>query len=446
MRSSVVSSLPAWGSCARALRVGAGLACMLVAGAVARAQVSLYTVVDLARRNSTAVRQAQADVVRAQAGVAETRDVYVPSLVVGSSAGYSYGFPVGQPTIFNAQVQSLVVSFSQPDYIRSARAALHTATLRLEDALEQAELDTSLDYAQLSTITQQLGALREQKSYTERLHAIEQDRLNAGVESEIVATRAELVGAQADLRRLDLEAQASVLRERLANETGLFADTMQAEPETIPAGSAEALQGVRRTVASVYASYSNAVSKNYVAHGDQRQSYRPQIGFGFNYQLFDTNVNNYNNYYKQPLQANNFSAGVQISLPLFDAVRSAHARGSAAEAVRASLDAEQAREQANEQVVQLERSLVTLRAQARVAELQWQLSGQQLKAVLLETENPPTAPGAAPLTPRDEMEARIAERARFSDVLDARFALLKGQLSLLRTTRQLSAWVNHGAR
>ena len=414
--------------------------CGLAAGA--SAQVSLYTVVDLARRNSTAVRQAQADVLRAQASVSETRDVYLPSLVVGSSAGYSYGFPVGQPTIFNAQVQSLVVSFSQPDYIRSARAALHTATLRLEDALEQAELDTALDYAQLSTVTQQLAALDEQKSYAEKLLTIEQDRLNAGVESQIVATRAELVAAQADLRRIDLESQATLLRERLANQTGLFGDTMRTDPASIPSAPADAIRANRRILASVDASASNAVSRRYLAHGDQRQNYRPQIGFGFNYQLFDTNVNNYNNYYKTKLQANNFSVGVQVSWPLFDPVRAAHARGSSVDAVRSALDAEQA----DEQVLQLDQSLVTLRAQAHVAELQWQLSQQQLQAVVLQTQSAPTAPGALPLTPREEMEARIAERARLSDVLDARYSLLKGELSLLRSTRQLSAWVNRGAR
>ena len=418
----------------------------LAATASGHAQLSLYSAVDLAKRNSSAVRQAQSDVMRAEAGVSETRDVYVPSLVVGSSAGYSYGFPVGQPTILNAQVQSLVVSFSQPDYIRSARAALHTATLRLQDALDQVELDTALDYAQLSCITQQLGALTEQKSYAEKLEAIEQDRVGAGVESQLTATRAELTAAQADLKRLDLTAQAGLLRERLANLTGLYADSIQPDPGSIPTRSPEGPSAGRRSLASVEASYSNAVSKNYVAHGDQRQNYRPQIGFGFNYQLFDTNVNNYNAYYKQPLQANNFSVGVQITLPLYDAVHSARARESAADAVHASLEAEQAREQSDEQTVQLERSLAILRAQARVADLQEQLAGQQLQAILLESANPPATPGGAPLTPVDEMEARIAERTRFSDALDARFSLLKAQLSLLRVRRQLTAWVNLGAR
>ena len=100
---------------------------MLVAGA--RAQVSLYTAVDLALRNSTAVRMATADVQRAASALSESRDAYVPSFVIGSGLGYSYGFPVGQPSVYNVTSQSLLLGFSQPDYIRSAKSALKAGEL-----------------------------------------------------------------------------------------------------------------------------------------------------------------------------------------------------------------------------------------------------------------------------------------------------------------------------
>ncbi len=80
----------------------------------ATAQVSLYTVVDLALRNSTSVRMAQADVMRAAAGLTESKDAYVPNLNFGSSLGYSYGFPLGEPSVFNVSSQSLLFTFSQP--------------------------------------------------------------------------------------------------------------------------------------------------------------------------------------------------------------------------------------------------------------------------------------------------------------------------------------------
>ncbi len=414
--------------------------------ATAHAQISLFSIVDLARRNSAPVKIAEADVARANAAVSETRDVYVPSLSVGSSAGYSYGFPVGQPTIISFDAHSLVVSFSQPDYIRSARAALNSANLNLRDSLDQVELDTALDYLQLNTMEQQIGALEESKSYADRLDAIEGDRLTSGVESEIAVTRARLTAAQSDLKRLDLLAQTAVLRARLGNLTGLPEDTIEPEPESVPGPPINLRPAAPKRLASVDAAFSNAVSKHYVAHGDSRQNLRPQVGFGFSYQVYDTSLNNYNLYYRTPLQANNFSVGVQFTLPVFDEARTAHARGSAADALHADRLAEQARQQSDEAQLQLEKSIATLAAQARIGDLQAKLAAQQLQAVLLESKNPPAGPAALPVTPVDEMEARINERARFTEALDAHFALLKAQLSLLRTTGGLSEWINRGAR
>ncbi len=417
----------------------------LQAGA-AWAQLSLYSTVDLARRNSAPVRIAQADVARAQAAWSETRDAYVPSLTVGSGAGYSYGFQGGVPSVFNTQVQSLAVSFSQPDYIRAAKASLHTATLNLQDALDQVELDAALDYIQLSTVLQQVRALEEEEQYAERLQGIERDRLSAGVESQIAATRAELTAAQADLKRLDLLAQAEVLRKRLSDLTGLAESELQPEAGTIPqAPAGESTTGARRT-AGVDAGYSNAVSKHYLARGDARVNYRPQIGFVFSYQLLDTQLNRYNQYYRNLLQTNNFAISAQLSLPLFNAAQAAHARASDADAVHADEQAVQGRQTAEQQVSQLHSSFPELRAQARVADLQAQLASQQLQAVLLQLASAPANPNSAPLTPADEMGARINERIRFSDALDAHFLLLKAQLSLLRATGELAPWINRGAR
>lgn len=413
----------------------------------ARAQLSLFTAVDLARRNSTSVRIAQADVAKAQAVLSETRDVYVPSLAAGSAAGYSYGFLGGVPSVFDAQIQSLLISFSQPDYIRAAKAGLHTATLTLQDALDQVDLDTALDYVQLNTLAQELGALNEEQSYAEKLRTIEQDRLSAGVESQIAATRAELLSAQADLKRLDLQAQANLLRKRLSDLTGLAPDDIKTETKTIPAAPSGMVSATVRRTAGVDAAYSNAVSRHYAAHGDSRVNYRPQVGFAFTYDYLETSLNNYNQYYTTgTLRPNNFGIAAQITFPLFNTVNAAHARETAADAVHADTQAEQGRDQAEEQVVQLEQSFPELRAQSRIADLQAQLASQQLEAVLLQLQASPANPSAAPLTPTDEMQARINERVRSSEALDARFTLLKAELSLLRATGGLAKWIDQGTR
>ncbi len=412
----------------------------------AHAQISLYTAVDLARRNSSAVHIAQADVAKAEAALSQTRDVYVPSLTAGSAAGYSYGFLGGVPSVFNAQIQSLLISFSQPDYVRAARAGLRTATLSLQDALDQVELDSALDYLQLNSITEQLAAFDAQKQFAERLSAIEQARLSAGVESQIAATRAELSIAQADLKRLDLEAQAALLRKRLSDLTGLPEDSIKTEAGSIPPAPVTGGGVPSSFTAGVSAGYSNAVSKHYLSHGEARQNYRPQIGFAFTYDFLDTTLNNYNQYYQpHTLRPNNFGLAAQVTLPLFNAAQSARAREVAADAVRADAQAIQGRQLTEENSLQLRASLAELRAQSRIADLQATLAAQNVEAVHLQLGQAPVS-NATPPTPADEMQARINERARYSEALEARFELLKAQLSLLRVTGGIHAWANSTPR
>ena len=111
---------------------------LTAAPALLPAQVSLATVVDLAQRNSTAVRMANADVEKAQAALAETKDVFVPSLTFGSGlpAFPAVGFTGGVPSILNASVQSLVFSLPQRQYMQAARAGFQAASLSLKDARE----------------------------------------------------------------------------------------------------------------------------------------------------------------------------------------------------------------------------------------------------------------------------------------------------------------------
>ena len=97
------------------------------ASAIVHAQVSLTTVVELAQKNSTTVKLADADLQKAKAALGQTEDAYIPNFVIGSQIGYSHGFPTGQPSVGNASMQSLVLSFSQRQYTKAARAGVEAA-------------------------------------------------------------------------------------------------------------------------------------------------------------------------------------------------------------------------------------------------------------------------------------------------------------------------------
>ncbi len=435
-------SRPAW---APSLAVAA----LLASSALAGAQVSLTTVVELAQRNSTAVRLAQTDVQKAAAELAQGHDAFIPAITFGSGlpAFPEVGFTGSLPSIWDSTVQSMVFSMPQLQYIRAARAGLQSAQLALKDAQEQAALDASSAYIELDTVDRELEAAHQQEEDTGHLVGIEQQRAEAGVDPLSTLLQAQLTAAQAKLNRLHLEARAATLAKQLATLTGLPVGSIRPDHASIP--EIPAITGDRPSVplAGVQAAQAAALSSERVARGDrQRLWLLPEIAFGAQYNRNTTLLNDINLYYSHPLPANNFSAGFSIRISIADLGLHAKAHASAAEALRAKVEAEQAQQQDDLQITQITASLRELDAQADVASLKQQISAEQLKTVQAQVQSgngAGIAPGAPPqVSPAAEQEALIDERQKFIESLDAGFDLSKARLDLLRALGHMQDWLD----
>jgi outer membrane protein TolC len=415
----------------------------MVAASPAKAQMSFYTTVDLALRNSHEVKMAAADVDRAAAGVSQARDAYVPTMAIGSSVGYSYGFPVGQPTLANATANSLVLSFSQPAMIRSARASLTAARAALRDRREKVVADAALNYIELDTDKRELEALDQQHSFGERLVEIERERNATGLSSAMDVTQAELTDAQLELRRLHIQEHMNLLRLRLANLTGLPEDSIAPEPASIPASptapTTETLNATLTTHSpAIASSEADAQSKQFLAVSDKGKIWRPEVAFGIQYSRY-AKFNNYAEYYLR-FQHNNFDVGINLVLPIFDAQARDRARGSAADAVHAREQANVFRLQLAEQTRELSGGLAELRVQQKIARLQSDYAQENVDAVMTQLQNGSGNPNATSLTPRDEEKARIEERRRYVDKLDADLQLMQAEIQLQRSLGTVEEW------
>jgi outer membrane protein TolC len=412
----------------------------------ASAQISLSTAVDLAEKSSPAVRSAEANVRKAWASLSETKDVYYPTVDLGSSIGPPpYGFPLGNPDIYDIDAQSLVLSFAQPDYVRAARTGIRAATLSLRDEQQQIALDVSLDYVELDHDLAEIAALNEEKSFADTLVSIERDRVGSGVDPRVNELQAEVTGAQVDEKRVQLEDDADEMRLKLAHLTGLPLDGMQTETASIPAAPSFGDQTssdkqLADSNSGVASAYENAHSRFQVAHGDERQVNRPSIGFGFKYQRF-ARFQEFASYYHN-FQQNNISAGIQLTFPLYDRSLRAKARESAADAAVAEAQADLSRDKLSEDVLVARRNVREIAADQKVKEIQSELAKEQLKTIDAEITNGPGAPGAQPVAPSAAQKAHIEERERYEDLLDANFSLMKVELNLLRMTGQIEDWVH----
>jgi outer membrane protein TolC len=408
----------------------------------AQAQITLARAVDLAISNSPKVAQATAEVNRSRAGISEAKDVYVPKLTLSSELGKSFGFPLGQPSVFSVSSQSIIFSSSQRDYIRAARSAFAAASLSLQDAREAIAADTALTFAALEYDRKRDAALREQLGEARELVRIATDRVDAGRDAAIDLTTAKLSEAQIRLAQIRAERDAAGDASHLARILNLPANDLALEDIQLPA-LPSVLETQPPSLAlkpEIQAAYANARSKAQEAKGDGRFLSTPLISFGGTYSLFSNALNNYDEYY-QHFQYNNGGVGVQVSLPIFDLGHRAKAQETAAAAASALHEADYAQQQELDAQDKLRANIRDLSAQAEVAQLEQQLAQQQTAALVAQLQSAPTGVNSPQLTPKDEQNSRIAERAKYLALLDIDLKLQQAKIELLRETGQIEAWL-----
>jgi outer membrane protein TolC len=412
------------------------------------AQVSLSTVVDLAQRNSTAVQIAQADVNKAGGALAESQDVIVPSLLLGTGlpAFPEVGFTGNPPSIWTATVQSLVFSIPQRRYTEAARLGLQAASSSLKDTREQVALDASTAYIELDTVERDLVAANQEEGFATRLVQIEQERAEAGVDPLSELLQARLTAAQIKLKREQLDARAGTLVQQLSALTGLPAGSILPEHASIPEVPQVTGDTPPRRLSSIESAQLMARSKQRLAKGDEEINYLPQLTFVAQYNRNTTLLNDVNSFFARPLPANNFSSGIGIQIPLFDLVHRAKSKQSAADALRATVEAEQAQHQNEIQIAELTGNIRELDTQTEIASLKQQIAGEHLKSVLAQLElgnGSGTGPNAAPqISPKAEQMARIDESEKLEDAQDAGLELVKARLGLLRALGHMQDWLN----
>jgi len=418
------------------------------APALVSAQVSLATVVDLAQRNSSAVKLAQADVNKAGAQLAETRDVVIPSLLFGTGLPVfpEVGFTGTPPSLWTATIQSVVFSLPQKRYINAARLGLLAAASRLKDAREETALEASTAYIELDTVNRELEAIHQQEEFASRLISIVQQRTEAGVDPMSDLLQTKLTAAELKLKGQHLEARAGTLSEELATLTGMPVGAISTDHATIPEIPVIHGDKPQVTLAGINSANFLARSKQQMAKGDEETSYLPELNFALQYNRNTNILNNVNQYFAHSLPANNFSSGISIQLPVLDFVHRAKARESNADALRSRVEAEQAERQNDVQIVELTGTLRELDTVAEIASLKQQIAGEQLKTVQTELQvgnGAGSSPGGpAQLTPKAEELARIDERQKYAEALDAGFDLAKARLGLLRALGHMEDWLH----
>ncbi|MBB5345754.1 TolC family protein [Tunturibacter empetritectus] len=427
------------------------IACSAVACAVtpAIAQISFTSAVGLALKNSPKVLTAQADVNKAQAALDQLIDAFVPNVVGASSIGPpSYGFPLGQPSIYNLTAQSLVFSYPQRDYIRGAKASLEAAGLALKDVREAVTEDTAITYLALHRDLQRQTVLQQQQGFADHLVSIVEDRLTSGQDTPLDLTTARLTAAQIHLARLRVDDEAATDQAHLARLLGLPPQGISTSGSSVPALTGDLLDGKSADInatligssPAVESAFANARSKREIAFGENRYLWRPQIVLQAQYSRF-AKFNNLQDYYFR-FQQNNAAIGVQITIPFFDVAHKAKAREADADAAHAQHEADSIRDQFFDSRLKIQHAVAELAVRAEIATLDQQLAQQNLDVLLVQLNTGNGNMTGTQMTPKDEQTSRIAEREKFLAVLNANFELQQAQINLMRESGDLESWIS----
>jgi outer membrane protein TolC len=406
------------------------------------AQVSFSDAVRLAVKDSSKMEAARSDGFKAQENLAAMKDIFIPSVVMGAGVGSAYGPTLTLPTIFSVNAQSLVFSAQQRSYLRAAHSNLQAAQLAQDEARQEIEEDAVVTYLELDHTQKTQSGLQEQFEFAVKLVSVIQDRVNAKLDSEIDLKKARRAALGIKLHEMQVEDDSEGLRRHLADLTKLPVNSCTILAETIPdvpvPGPAEiSPEKALPESPGVLAAEANVEARAQQARGDAQYVWRPQITFGAQYGRISP-IENVSKFYNINGQYNSLSGGVQIQFPLFDEVRKASARQSAADLAKATLDLNGIRAAEEEGRRKLQHAVTELAIKSQLAELDYGIAQDALQSVLIQLHAPA---GAMPITPREEQNAHIEERQRYLDLLDARRDAIKAEVAYLRQSGQLESWL-----
>jgi outer membrane protein len=405
--------------------------------------LALKRAVELALSHSAATGMAAANEQRAYASYREARNQYLPQFVVGSGLGASWGFPLSlegaAPSLVNLNAQSALLNPALRDFLRAAQFDWQATALQTKNQRELVIQDTVLSYLELNRWEGVVDHLQQDEADAAKMEQLVNERIQAGVDSQLEQNKARLASARARLRVVQAKGALDVLRSHLSQLTGLNAASIETAGESIPALpqiqqtddlAAKAIQNSP----AVRAATDLAVAQGFRARGEHRSLW-PSVDFAAQYALLST-YNNYNEFYKS-FQQHNATVGLAIRFPFLNFSQRARAQGADAEALRTRTQALAAKNQVSEETLKLERSVEQLTASEDVANLEYQIAQTGLETVKVRMDS-------SNGTLHDLADARAQVNERYNALQEACFQLARARVALLRATGELEDWVGVG--
>lgn len=403
-------------------------------------KLTLREAVTRALQNSRDLRLArmQYNVALGAAGV--DRAAFLPNVYTGGGYVYTYGFPsvpgAGPPAVFQLDyTQSLFNPLlkgrqhADEDRARSQRAEMD----RIHDDVM---MRTASIYLELAEVRHLVDLMGNDQASADKILEITKERVAANQELPIEETRSELTSARIRERLIKLQDRNETLAEELHDLTGIPEDeTIDLESEEAPSfatglQSAQVADLAVQNDPGVKEAEDERAARQHLLRG-AHLSYWPTADAVAQYSVYSSKFNNYDLYYKTPLQRNNFNIGVEITIPLFAAKTSANVAYAKSQLSEAEVALSNKRAQVRLESTQQSRQTRELEATKEVARLDLKLAQQTLEVTQAKLED-----GRATL--KEVEQARLDETDKWMGYLDANLAWQRAELRVLQAAGQLA--------
>ncbi len=403
--------------------------------------ITLREAVQLALRSNPDLLLARIEHEKAEASTEVARAAFSPYAAVGSGLGWTSGIPQSiegaTPAVVQATARKSLYNRTLNARVREAEAlaeaARHSAAAREDEAAFRA----ASAWLDLDRAVRAVDLANQQVRNFQRIERTQQARVEAGraIPLELSRARLDLARAerQLELRRSEAGVAEAALRSLLGLASGRTLAPAQDDslpPLTLPE-SAEAGAARAQASSAELRSLESRVAASGLAVRAEKGANAPRLDLVAQYSLL-AKFNNYEEFFNR-FQRHNGQIGMALSVPVFTG------KATSSRVARASLAEREAQLQLAARQAGIELETYRLfhhaeqaRSAQKLARLELAFARESLSVTLAQFEEGRAAVDAVE-------RARVEEAAAWERYYDAKHALERAQLDLLRRTGDLAA-------
>jgi len=382
---------------------------------------------------------------KAAAQISVARGAFSPQAYLGSGLGWTEGIPQSvegaTPSIVQATARMPVYNRALRKRVREAEAGAEAAEHVAAAKQDEVAYRVAVAYLDFEYAVRRVEFLESRRDRLARVAQTVQQRVDEGRAIPLEATKANLDRARAEESLRSAQGEAALLETTLRIQLGLDpaerlipADISSAgdprELATLPAAASEGADRALANSAELRGLEAAARSKNLAVQAEQG-AYAPRLDFVAQYALL-AKFNNFEEFFNR-FQRHNGQVGLALQVPVFTG------KAVSSRVAKASVEAReaQARLAARKSAVAVEshrlfQNVQDAESAQKLAQLELDYARESLGVLLTSYQE-----GAASL---EEVErARALESQTWDAFYDAKYALEKAKLNLLRRTGELAA-------